>query len=69
MIDLTSIIAKIKSELQHCTQEELASNLGIAQTTVSAIVRGERTIGMKTYQAIAAARPEWIRNPSPDRGD
>lgn len=50
----------IRRELEGKTQTELADELGIPQQTISAIVRGETIIGIKTLQAILMARPSWI---------
>jgi transcriptional regulator with XRE-family HTH domain len=60
MIDLNPIIEKIEAELQSKTQDELAGELGIAQTTLSAIIRGTRTLGFKSLDAILNARPQWV---------
>jgi transcriptional regulator with XRE-family HTH domain len=45
------------------TQNELARELGLSQTTVSAIRRGTRRVGRKTAEAVLAADPPWLPGP------
>ena len=40
------------------TQKEMADELGITQTMVSAIIRGTR---LKTAEAVLAANPLWLQ--------
>jgi transcriptional regulator with XRE-family HTH domain len=43
------------------TQADLARELGLSQTTVSAIRRGTRRVGRRTAEAVLAADPPWLR--------
>ena len=58
---LLPLVDAIKTELENKSQDDLAHELEIPQSTISALVRGERRIGHKTLNAILAARPEWAR--------
>jgi predicted DNA-binding protein (UPF0251 family) len=43
------------------TQQDLARELGVSQTTVSGILRGTRRVGRKTAEAVLRANPPWLQ--------
>jgi predicted transcriptional regulator len=43
------------------TQQDIADELGIAQTMVSGILRGTRRVGRKTAEAVLQANPFWLQ--------
>jgi transcriptional regulator with XRE-family HTH domain len=42
------------------TQQQVADELGVHQTTISAIAGGRRRLGRHTLEAIVKANPPWL---------
>jgi hypothetical protein len=63
MPDLFEAIAEaIRAEHQRGRSHvEQATELQIPARTVSAIVLGERNVGVKTLRSVLRARPPWLR--------